>query len=41
MAPPPTSPVLLIKLITPPGELLANVDAEPPRTASTLATDQS
>ena len=36
--PPSTFPVLLIKLMIPPGELEDNIEAEPPRIASTLAT---
>ncbi len=38
MLPPSVLPVLLIKLIIPPGEFDDNVEAEPPRMASIFAT---
>ncbi len=36
--PPSREPVWVIRLMTPPGELEAKVEAEPPRTAWTRAT---
>jgi len=41
MLPPSFSPVFVMKLMIPAGELLAKTEAEPPLNASTLETNES